>query len=129
MFRTPHAINHDLLELGIAIQTELVLDHTSCNLARHLPLRHFMLGQMVSSEMAAVNIGVEVILIGLGGFDGIDRTGLGVKDLVVVLDRGKINHDCNWGNGTGIEVERGERRKLEEQERQKSVSRSVRSLG
>jgi hypothetical protein len=95
------SIDCDLLELGVAIQAELVLDHTSRNLARHLLLRHLMLRQVVGSEMATVDICVEVILVGLRGSDGINGMGLGVEDLVVVLHRSEKNHDCKWERGIG----------------------------
>jgi hypothetical protein len=58
-----------------------------------------MLGEVVGSEVATVDIGVEVILVGHRAGEGIDGTGLGVKDLVVVLYGGEMNHGGNGGKG------------------------------
>lgn len=103
----PHAIEqYHLLQLGIAIQAQLVFDHSSSDLAGHLPLGHLVLGQMVCGEMATVNIGVEVILIGGRSGDRFYLASRGIEDLVVLLDGSEVHHDCDE------EVEREMERKV-----------------
>lgn len=54
-----------VLEHGISIQTQIILDHSIGYLLWHLFLRHLVLWQILSSESRAVH----------GGGEGVVRTG------------------------------------------------------
>jgi hypothetical protein len=84
-----------LLEHGVAVERQIVLDHAVRNLPGHLALGHLMLWQILSSEAGAVDGGGEGVTVGAGAhvelLHALDK---GLIDLMVFGDGGKVNHGC-----------------------------------
>lgn len=86
--------SRNLLESGIAIQSQVVLDHSVGSGSRHLLVGHLVSGQVLCGETTAVDAGLEVIRLAAL------RTQLGevnavlsiLLDLRILGDLSEMNH-------------------------------------
>lgn len=53
----------NLLEHGVVVETQIILDHAIGNVAGHLILRHMMPGEVHARKARAVDAGGELILV------------------------------------------------------------------
>lgn len=95
-------VKQNLLEHGVVVEREIVLDHTVGDILGHLTLGHVMLGQVHSRKARAVDTGGELILV-VGEVQGrADRATRArgadrgrVRVLVAGADDGEVSHLVN----------------------------------
>ena len=52
-----------ILEHGVIIEAQLVLDHSVCDIARHLAIGHLVAGEIIPGEPGAVDTCGELVCI------------------------------------------------------------------
>lgn len=90
-----------VLEHGVAVQAEFILDHSVSNVSWHLFLRHLVCRKILRGEARAIDTGREVIVVWdpkldvfktwdgrLSSRRSLDRVGGGSGHTV------EMNHDC-----------------------------------
>jgi len=83
------AASESLLELGVVVQAEVVLDHVVGNVLGHCAAGDAVLGQVLAGELRAVDAGGELILVA------------GQLDLREALVEGRFGSEGPGASGRG----------------------------
>lgn len=89
-----------VLEYGVSIETELVLDHAVGDFPRHLIFGHLRGGEVLGGEAGAIDAGgVRVVVIAEVESGIAAETASGRVDLLRGRNSSEVNHDVESGGG------------------------------